>query len=50
MVCNVTLYVLTIDIVRSEVDLNAESLVGVLDGGQGEVGQRFLGEVWHHSL
>lgn len=41
---------LTINIIRSEVDLNAERLVGIFDGGQGEVGQGFLGKVRHHSL
>lgn len=44
------LHFLTIDIIGPEVDFNAESLVGIFDGGQGEVGQGFLGEVWHHSL
>lgn len=41
---------LTIDVIRSEVDLDAERLVGILDGGQGEVRQGLLGKVRHHSL
>lgn len=43
-------YFLTINIIRSKVDLDAESLVGIFDGWQGEVGQGLLSEVRHHSL
>ena len=41
---------LTVHVVRPEVQLDVEGLVSVPDGGQGEVGQRLLGEVRHHSL
>ena len=41
---------LTIHVVGSEGDLDAEGLVGVPDGGQREVGQGLLSEVGHHSL
>lgn len=41
---------LTISVVRSKVDFNAKRLVGIFDGGQGEVGQGLLGKVRHHSL
>ena len=41
---------LTVHVVRSEGDLDAEGLVGVPDGGQRQVGQRLLSEVGHHSL
>lgn len=41
---------LTISVVGSKVDFNAKGLVGIFDGGQGEVGQGLLGKVRHHSL
>ena len=43
-------WILTIRIVWPEADLDAEGLVGVLDGGQSEIGQGLLGEMGHHSI
>lgn len=47
---DLSMYILTINVIRSKVDLNIESFISIFDSWQGEVRRRFLGKIWHHSL
>lgn len=44
------MHILTINIIRSKVDLDSKSFIGIFDCWQGEVRQGLLGKIWHHSL
>lgn len=47
---DLSMHILTIDVIRSKVDLNIESFISIFDSWQGEVRRGFLGKIWHHSL
>lgn len=47
---DLSMHILTINVIRSKVDLNIESFISIFDCWQGEVRRGFLGKIWHHSL